>query len=332
MMYANPPMLAADINTIIDQAIGLALDQLKVFLDSGVIAWLCKMFYDSAYFATAFASHVYNILVNKAYAILSTSPQEWAGSAWGTVKNLNDALMASLAIPLVTVFFLISFCKDSVDPHQDIRLENILRMFIKLSIASFFVSQSLTIVCWMFDIVHFFTENIDGAPVIASADSVAIALRNAYNANAAAGNWEIGPLFLILIGSFMFLIVSVCVAIMILYHALTRMFKIVALIPLGTLASSTLAGDRQIAQSASSFYKYALNCVLEAGVMMLCIVLFSKLGGSLPKLIWGTNINADAVTDYWEALELMLVQIVMMITLYGTVKGASELTRRALGL
>lgn len=327
-MTVTTPFLCMDIKDTLLDALNLALEKMGGFLQDTVGNLIGKWIYTGAKELIDKGAYIYNVFVNKAYSLLVTSPASWAGDGWDAVEKLNNSLMI-LASTLVCIFFLIGYCKESLDVKQEIRIESILKMFMKLSIAEFFVTQSLYIVCWMFDLVNYFTQDKIGA----------ISFENFSNASdaivkAQAENGDTYPFDMVLVAlliALVFFVTAGVVSVLIFYQALMRMFKIITMIPLGTLASATIAGDHQLSQSAVSFYKYALNCVLEAGEMIFAMALYVRVADNVPGLIV-PGLSADSIGDYSDFSIYMVIQILLMITLYGAVKQASEITRRALSL
>lgn len=98
------------------------------------------------------------------------------------------------------------------------------------------------------------------------------------------------------------------------------------IVPFGAIASSTLAGNRGIGNTFASFMKYFISVVLEAVTMALAILLCNAfISSGLPAF---TGDYAD-----WAKTLIYLGEMTFTVSLtVGTVKGAQNLTSRALGL
>ncbi len=95
---------------------------------------------------------------------------------------------------------------------------------------------------------------------------------------------------------------------------------------INTIAFSTLAGNRSVANTAASYAKYFLSVVFEAVTMALAIMLCNAfISSGLPSF---TGNYAD-----WVKTLIYLCEMTFTIALtVGSVKGAQSLTSRALGL
>lgn len=130
--------------------------------------------------------------------------------------------------------------------------------------------------------------------------------------------------FLIL-AVFLSLAVIVC-GFFLLYNVYFRFLKILVIVPFGAIASSTLAGNRGISNTFVSFMKYFISVVFEAVTMALAILLCNAfISSGLPAF---TGDYAD-----WAKTLIYLGEMTFTAALtVGTVKGAQNLTSRALGL
>lgn len=130
--------------------------------------------------------------------------------------------------------------------------------------------------------------------------------------------------FLIL-AVFLSLTVIVC-GFFLLYNVYFRFLKILVIVPFGAIVSSTLAGNRGISNTFVSFMKYFISVVFEAVTMALAILLCNAfISSGLPAF---TGDYAD-----WAKTLIYLGEMTFTAALtVGTVKGAQNLTSRALGL
>ena len=96
--------------------------------------------------------------------------------------------------------------------------------------------------------------------------------------------------------------------------------------PVGSIAFSTMAGNRNVAHTASSYAKYFLSVVFEAVTMALAIMICNAfINAGLPSF---TGNYAD-----WTQTLIYLCEMTFAIALtVGSVKGAQSLTSKALGL
>jgi len=98
------------------------------------------------------------------------------------------------------------------------------------------------------------------------------------------------------------------------------------IVPMGAIAYSTLAGNRNVSHTALSYSRYFLSVVLEAVTMALSIIICNAfVSAGLPSF---TGSYAD-----WAKTLIYLCEMTFTIALtVASVKGAQNLTSRALGL
>ena len=274
-----------------------------------------------------FIMSVYNSLVGIAAGMLGQNPATWNSDGWSFVKNVNNIFLGIGGV-LVAIFFLMGFCADSDDIKQDFRIENILRMFIKLSIAEFFVVNALTLVQSLFGLATGIITKIKGKGLTfeySVPKEVTDILSDPLNHNVTGGTGAV-MLVVLLILEIVFLLITVGCGAMILLEAYQRFFKILMLVPYGTLASSTIAGNHMLAHSAESFWKYALCTIMDAVTMYMALALSAVVisSGSLGL----TKNQTGAMYVFAWMLESSFV---CMLTL-GMVKGAETVTQKALGV
>ena len=132
-------------------------------------------------------------------------------------------------------------------------------------------------------------------------------------------------LIMLILAALLSVIVIICGFFMI-YTVYFRFLKIMVIVPIGSIAFSTLAGNRNVANTASSYAKYFLSVVFEAVTMALAIMLCNAfISAGLPSFTGG---YAD-----WAKTLIYLCEMTFTIALtVGSVKGAQSLTSKALGL
>ena len=107
---------------------------------------------------------------------------------------------------------------------------------------------------------------------------------------------------------------------------LTLFLKLLVIVPLGSIAFSTMGGNRMVSHTAVSYSKYFLSVVFEAVTMALAIILCNAfINAGLPTF---TGDYAD-----WAKTLIYLCEMTFTIALtVGSVKGAQTLTSKAFGL
>lgn len=273
-----------------------------------------------------FTISVYNNLTGTAAGILAQDPAAWNGEGWNFITRVNSLFLGIGAV-LTVIFFLIGFCADSIDIKQDFRLENILRMLIKLSVAEFFVVKSLTIVRALFGLGTGIIGQLQGGGTVSY--SIPTEVETILTAPGEHEITSVSGFFsalLLFITAIVFLLLVAGGGMMILMEAYQRFLKILLLVPYGTLANSTLAGNHMLSHSAESFWKYALCTIMEAVTMYLALRLSASVVGS------GSIGLTGGQTGTMYVLGWMLESTFVCLLTLGIIKGAQNITQRALGL
>ena len=260
----------------------------------------------------------WNNQVNLVFELLGQSPQTFKGGGpWSVIERV-EPLFVGIGSALVVLFFVIGFCAESVDIREEVRFESILRMFIRVALAQWLVSYNVDIMKAVFTSIG----NLVG--LLGTSDSVEITIDPAQADVIKDLGFGTSIVFLI-IAVFLSLVVIIC-GFFLIYNVYFRFLKIMVIVPFGALASSTLAGNRGISNTFTQFMKYFISVSFEAVTMILSILLCNAfISAGLPSF----------TGDYeeWAKTLIYLGEMACAVALtVGSVKGAQNLTSRALGL
>lgn len=260
----------------------------------------------------------WNSQVSLVFELLGQSPTSFKdGGPWSLVEGV-EPLFVGIGSALVVLFFVIGFCSESVDIREEMRFEVILRMLIRVAISQWMVSYNVTIMKALFTSCG----NLVG--LLGANQSVELAIDPEQAEVIKDLGFGTSIVFLIL-AVFLSLIVIIC-GFFLLYNVYFRFLKIMVIVPFGAIASSTLAGNRGISNTFVSYMKYFISVVFEAVTMALAILLCNQfISAGLPAF----------TGDYedWAKTLIYLGEMTFTVALtVGTVKGAQNLTSRALGL
>ena len=260
----------------------------------------------------------WNNQISLVFALLGQSPVSFkSGGPWGVIQNL-EPIFVGVGSSLVVLFFVIGFCSESVDVKEDMRFEVILRMLMRIGIAEWLVANNVTIM------KAFFTSAGNLVKLVGAGEMAELTIDS--------GQAEIiknlgfgSSLVMLILASILSIVIIVC-GFFLIYTVYFRFLKILILVPFGAIAFSTVSGNRMASHTAVSYAKYFLSIVFEAVTMALAIVVCNALiSAGLPSF---TGEYAD-----WTQTLIYLCEMTFTIALtVGTVKGAQNLTSRALGL
>lgn len=260
----------------------------------------------------------WNNQVGLVFALLGQSPVTFKGGGpWQIVESI-EPIFVGVGSSLVVLFFVIGFCSESVDVREEMRFEVILRMLIRLGLAEWFVANNVTIMKAFFstvgNLVNALSEGQYKTLTIESTQAEVIK-------NLGFGE----SLIMLILAALLSIIIIICGFFMI-YTVYFRFLKLMIIVPIGAIAFSTMAGNRNVAHTASAYAKHFLSVAFEAVTMALAIMLCNAfINAGLPSF---TGSYAD-----WAKTLIYLCEMTFTIALtVGSVKGAQSLTSKALGL
>lgn len=233
----------------------------------------------------------WNNQVSLVFSMLGQSPVNFKGGGpWQVVESI-EPIFVGVGSSLVVLFFVIGFCSESVDVREEMRFEVILRMLIRLGLAEWFVANNVTIMKAFFSTIGNLVNALSaGQYTTLTIDSTqAEVIKN-------LGFGE--NLIMLILAALLSVIVIICGFFMI-YTVYFRFLKIMVIVPIGSIAFSTMA--------------------------LAIVICNAFISAGLPPF---TGNYAD-----WAQTLIYLCEMTFTIALtVGSVKGAQSLTSKALGL
>lgn len=260
----------------------------------------------------------WNNQVSLVFSMLGQSPVNFKGGGpWQVVESI-EPIFVGVGSSLVVLFFVIGFCSESVDIREEMRFEVILRMLIRLGLAEWLVANNVTI-------MKAFFSTIGNLVNALSAGQYTTLTIDSAQADVIKGLGFGESLIMLILAALLSVIIIICGFFMI-YTVYFRFLKLMIIVPIGSIAFSTMAGNRNVAHTASAYAKYFLSVVFEAVTMALAIIICNAfISSGLPSF---TGNYAD-----WAKTLIYLCEMTFTIALtVGSVKGAQSLTSKALGL
>lgn len=259
---------------------------------------------------------IYNGMLANTIDMLTTNPMKWNADGWNLIVTEVYPVFLIVACPLVVVFSLMNFCSETSDLRMsgNTRPDRIIPLLVKLSLAEFVTVNALWLVCALFGFVDLLTggwikRNIKMSAMVGFTEAEVSDL----------------PGLLLLVTylvSLVYMVVLIIIAAVILYTATVRFYKILTLIPVGSLASSTIGGSREVSQTAVHFWKYMISVVGEAVLMILILTLFSTIQDSL---------SIVSLSGDYRIIGIILNRMLMGFLCLGSIKGAGSWLQRATG-
>lgn len=260
----------------------------------------------------------WNNQVSLVFAMLGQSPVHFKGGGpWGVIEAVNPVFVA-VGSSLVVLFFVIGFCSESVDIREEMRFEVIFRMLIKLVLAEWFVVNGVTIMKAFFATIGNLVNTL-------TAGSNTLLAINGTQAEIIR-NLDFGEGLVMLILSVLLSVIILICGFFMVYNVYFRFLKLLVIVPIGSIALATMGGNREVSHTAVTYCKYFLSVCFEAVTMALAIVVCNAfINAGLPAF---TGNYED-----WTQTLIYLCEMTFTVALTtGSVKGAQNLTSRALGL
>ena len=252
------------------------------------------------------------------FELLGQSPTEFKdGGPWRVISDI-EPIFVGVGSSLVVLFFVIGFCSESIDVKEEIRFETVLRMLMRLGISEWLVANNVTIMKAFFQSV--------GALVGLIAEGDRIELKVATEQADVIKNLGFGEsLIMLILASLLSIIVIIC-GFFLIYTVYFRFLKLLVIVPLGSIAFSTMSGNRVVAHTCATYCKYFLSVCFEAVTMALAIVVCNAfINAGLPSF-------AGDYADWTKTLIYLCEMTFTVALTVGSVKGAQSLTSKALGL
>ena len=260
----------------------------------------------------------WNNQISLIFDLLGQSPDAFKGGGpWNVIAGIEPIFVA-VGSSLVVLFFVIGFCSESVDIREEMRFEVILRILIRLGLAEYMVANNVTIMKAVFTSVG----NLVGLLGAGNRTELKIAEEQAE----VIKNLGFGEsLIMLILADLLTLVVIIC-GFFLLYTVYFRFLKLLVIVPIGSIAYSTMSGNRVVAHTAVIYSKYFLSVAFEAVTMALAIIVCNAfINAGLPSF---TGDYSD-----WAKTLIYLCEMTFTIALtVGSVKGAQNLTSKALGL
>ena len=260
----------------------------------------------------------WNNQISLVFELLGQSPTAFKGGGpWGIITGIEPVFVA-VGSSLVVLFFVIGFCSESIDIREEMRFEVILRILIRLGLAEYMVANNVTIM------KAFFTSVGNLVGLLTEGDRTT--LKIAEEQADIIKNLEFGEsLIMLILAALLSIIVIIC-GFFLLYTVYFRFLKLMVIVPIGSIAFSTMSGNRMVAHTAVTYAKYFLSVTFEAVTMALAIIVCNAfINAGLPEFT-GDYAN-------WAKTLIYLCEMTFGIALtVGSVKGAQSLTSKVLGL
>lgn len=217
----------------------------------------------------------------------TTSPESFSGSAWNTTSMLFNTFK-SVGAALLVLFFLLGWYHDIEDVRGAFRMDNVIRMGIRLAVAEGLFNAAWTIATGLLSYSGQMASGL--ATSVTTSFDVSATIDDAMaQATEPANHMIAGILFLFLglIGTIVIALFSV----QLVMAVSKRFFKLYIAIPFGALAIPSMAGGDRYSSMAFGWLRTYAGYCFEIFVMMVALAIANDLFGAGTNLLIGTSGN-----------------------------------------
>lgn len=253
--------------------------------------------------------NLFNKTLEVLYALLGVNPTEGTyKEVWSVVTNIYDVFL-TIGTPLLIVFFIYGYCRDTIDIRAELQIEATVKMFIRLILSVTLLNGALT---WT---SRFFGWAIS---LLGVTETSTISLDSGKLSQTLADSSQVIVGFIF---GIVFLLVSVAASVIMIWTCLGRFLNLYVLIPFAPIALSTLAAGGGAAQTGYSYIKSLLFYIFEIVVLGIVIAV-------APAFMKGFSIKDAGETEMLVAVEAL----VKMLTIAAGLKGSESVVKHALNL
>ena len=260
-------------------------------------------------------------MLDKMWAILTTSPQSFKGGGiWSVITTINGVLGA-IGTALLVLFFTVGVIKTCGSFAELKKPETAVKVFIRFAISKALVDNCLTLLVDFVTIVQGVIKDITGA------SSIGTALEFTIPSDVANSFESIGILDgAIPIWSVCFIahIAFIVIGLVLLLTVYGRFFRIYMYAAIAPIPLATMAGQ-PTENIAKSFLKSFAGVCLQGVVIVLACVIFTAYAASMPQM----NTSYEPLKMVW----IYVTEVVFnMLVLVGLVKGSDRIIHDMMGL
>lgn len=266
------------------------------FLTNGIFFWM--------------GNAMWSWLTGMTFSVLVETPDTFSSGAWGYIVNNIYPLTLSVGTVLLNLAFMIGIFRQASDLKQNLTLEIFLGLAVKLLFANVLMQGGISIMRGLFQSAAAFTAEINASAAITVLPE-----------DIDAGMTLFGCLF----GVFYFLVCVVCGGLIFIsvYGRFLHLYVMAACAP---LALPFLAGGPGAERTGGAFIRAFLGKCFEVVVIALFLAVGMKLCQSIDWL------EVEGIGGWFDGMTQCLQNMVTMILMAASVKGADSFMRKIFGL
>lgn len=260
-------------------------------------------------------------MLEKMWAILTTSPQTFkGGTIWSVISTINGVLGA-IGTALLVLFFTVGVIKTCGSFAELRKPETAVKVFIRFAIAKYLIDNCLTLLVDFVTIVQGIISKVTGASSIGTAlefiipSEVQSTFEGIGILDGAIPVWAV---------CFIAHLAFIVIGIVLLLSVYGRFFRIYMYAAIAPIPLSTLAGQ-PTENIAKSFLKSYAGVCMQGVVIVLACIIFTAYAASMPQI----DTTAEPLTMVWRYVTEVCFN---MLVLVGLVKGSDRIIHDMMGL
>ena len=260
-------------------------------------------------------------MLNKMWAILTTSPQNFKGGAiWNVITSINGVLGA-IGTALLVLFFTVGVIKTCGSFAELKKPETAVKVFIRFAIAKYLIDNCLKLMVNFVTIVQGVISKITASNPIGTALEFTIpsSVQSTFDGigilDGAIPIWAV---------CFIAHIALIIISIVLLLTVYGRFFRIYMYTAIAPIPLSTLAGQ-PTENIAKSFLKSYAGVCMQGVVIVLACIIFTAYSASMPQM----DTSVEPIKMVWGYVTEVVFN---MLVLLGLVKGSDRIIHDMMGL
>ena len=260
-------------------------------------------------------------MLEKMWAILTTSPQNFKGGGiWNVITSINGVLGA-IGTALLVLFFTVGVIKTCGSFAELKKPETAVKVFIRFAISKYLIDNCLKLM------VNFVTIVQGVISKITASSSIGTALEFTIPSSVQSTFDGIGildgaiPIWAVCFIAHIALIIISIVLLLTVYGRFFRIYMYTAIAP---IPLSTLAGQ-PTENIAKSFLKSYAGVCMQGVVIVLACIIFTAYSASMPQM----DTSVEPIKMVWGYVTEVLFN---MLVLLGLVKGSDRIIHDMMGL
>lgn len=310
---------------------------------------------DIGYEIINFANYLAKTLFNAGFNFVTMNPETFAnGNMYSFAKALN-AIFVTIGVSFATILFLVDFCMVSTDVRNEMRLTNIVKMYIKIGICSVLITFSMDIMSALIKSENALLNIISGNVFLTEDTGYGATITTLFS----GFDKPVGDMLselcymprlaeLIKDASFFGAIIYTIIALVALlvlaaaglyfiFTGIVRLFKIYTVLPFASFAFASFSAreNSSIGSILPGYIKSFAGLLLENASIVIAVRLFFAFSSSSGAVTFLGRLGcpeADVQGFTWSVLFLLLNAIACYGFFTLLVTAAKDVPKHALGL